>query len=231
MAGARDGFNRIDIVATHADTMAKKATAIKIPTENTLFYKTGSLSSYGWTGGFKFNLPRDFASVNRHNVAHTTSKGVPLVYRTAVTIMTRPQVGSSSADYNQLFTEDVNLIQLAEVHLAPNTWVTRNAFVKAHAARESMFKLQGVSKKDRGAYSRTIRPTWDASPDTFLTPVKGDTSGGQNYDGGTWDYSALKQDDGDLSHLRVVGDTGVLSLYLDSRRQISPDSNLSLIHI
>jgi hypothetical protein len=201
--------------------MAKKAAAIKLPTNNTLFYKSGNLSSVAWTAGMEINLVRDLAAVNRHNVAHTTSKGVPLVYRCAVTIMTQPYATS----YNEVFGEDANQVQIAEMHLAPNTWVTRNAFVKAHAARESMFKLQGVSKKDRGAYSRTIRPTWDASPDSFLVPQKGDSSGGQNYAMGTWDYSALKQDDGDLTYLRTVGDTGVLSLYLDSRRQITTDSN------
>ena len=35
----------------------------------------------------------------------------------------------------------------------------------------------------------------------------------------------MKADDGDLTHLRIVGDTGMLSLYLDSRKQIDADSN------
>ncbi|AXF52670.1 MAG: hypothetical protein [Circular genetic element sp.] len=201
--------------------MAKKATAIKIPTNRLLFYNTSALSSVTWTGGNKFNLVRDFAAVNRHNMAHTTSKGVPLVYRCAVTIM--PQVDTGT--YNQIFDEDDALIQVAEVHLAPNTWVTRNAIVKTHAARENMFKQQGVKKSERGAYSRTLRPTWDADPDTFRTPQKGDTAGGQVYAGGTWDYSALYADDGDLTHIRMVGDTGMNSLYLDSRKQIDADSN------
>ena len=219
--GAWDGLHLIDIVASYAETMVKKAPAVKMPTQNILFYKSTDLSSITWTGGNKINLVRDLAAVNRHNMAHTTSKGVPLVYRVAVTMMARV----TTADKNQIFVEDPNLIQVAEFHTAPNTWVTRNAFVKAHAARESMFKLQGVSKSDRGAYSRTIRPTWDADADTFLTPQKGDISGGQDYVMGNWDYSALKQDDADLTYLRTVGDTGVLSLYLDSRRQVSADSN------
>jgi hypothetical protein len=200
--------------------MAKKS-LMKLPTNRTLFYNTSALSSITWTGGNKFNLVRDLAAINRHNVAHTTSKGVPLVYRCAVTIM--PQVDTGT--YNQIFDEDDAMIQVAEIHLAPNTWVTRNAIVKTHAARENMFKQQGVKKSERGAYSRTIRPTWDASPDTFRTPLKGDTSGGAQYDMGTWDYSALKADDGDLTHLRIVGDDGMLSLYLDSRKQIDADSN------
>ena len=200
--------------------MANKS-MLKLPTNRTLFYNTGGLSSVTWTGGIKYNIVRDLAAINRHNVAHTTSKGVPLVYRCAVTLM--PQVDTGT--YNQIFDEDDALIQVAEIHLAPNTWVTRNAIVKTHAARENMFKQQGVKKSERGAYSRTIRPTWDASPDTFRTPQKGDTAGGADYDGGTWDYSALKADDGDLTHLRLVGDTGMLSLYLDSRKQIDADSN------
>ena len=200
--------------------MANKS-MLKLPTERTLFYNTGGLSSITWTGGIKFNIVRDLAAINRHNVAHTTSKGVPLVYRCAVTLM--PQVDTGT--YNQIFDEDDAMIQVAEVHLAPQTWVFRNALVKAHAARENMYKLQGVKKSERGAYSRTIRPTWYASPDTFRTPQKGDVSGGTDYVGGTWDYSALQSDSASLTHLRLVGDTGLTSLYLDSRRQVSPDSN------
>jgi hypothetical protein len=203
--------------------MAKKS-MLKLPTQRTLFYNTGGLSSTTWTGGIKYNIVRDLAAINRHNVAHTTSKGVPLVYRCAVTLM--PQVDTGG--YNQIFDEDDALIQVAEIHLAPNTWVFRNALVKAHAARENMYKLQGVKKSERGAYSRTIRPTWDASPDTFRTPQKGDVSGGQDIVGaasGSWDYSALQSDSESLTHLRLVGDTGLTSLYLDSRRQVSADSN------
>ena len=201
--------------------MPKKAPAIKLPTQRTLFYNTSALSSTTWTGGNKFNLVRDFAAVNRHDMRHTSLKGVPYVFRCAVTIM--PQVDTGT--YNQIFNEDADMIQVAEVHTAPNTWVTRNAVVKAHAARENMFKLQGVKKSERGAYSKTIRMSWDADPDTFRTPLKGDSSGGQQFDMGTWDYSALKADDGDLNYLRLVGDSGLLSLYLDSRRQVSTDSN------
>ena len=194
---------------------------LKLPTQRTLFYNTGGMSSTTWTGGIKYNIVRDLAAINRHNVAHTNSKGVPLVYRCAVTLM--PQVDTGT--YNQIFDEDDALIQVAEIHLAPQTWVFRNALVKAHAARENMFKLQGVKKSERGAYSRTIRPTWDASPDTFRTPQKGDVSGGQDIVGGTWDYSALQSESSSMTHLRLVGDSGLTSLYLDSRRQVSPDSN------
>ena len=157
--------------------MPEKSLAVKMPTERTLFYNTAQLSSSAYTAAGKFNLVRDYAAVNRHNMTHTSSKGVPYVYRCAITIMPELNTGT----YNQIFDEDDAMVQVAEIHLAPNTWVTRNAIVKTHAARENMFKQQGVKKSERGAYSRTIRPTWDADPDTFRTPVKGDTSGGQPY--------------------------------------------------
>lgn len=194
---------------------------IKMPTNRTLFYNSANLTSSNWTTEQKFNLVRDFAAINRHNMAHTSSKGVPLVYRCAVTIMPKIDTGT----YNQIFDEDDAMIQVAEFQTVPNTWVTRNALVKAHAARENMFKQQGVKKSERGAYSRTIRPTWDDVPDTFRTPLKGTQGGGALMDMGTWDYSALYADDGDQLHLRLIGDDGLLSLYLDSRKQISADSN------
>lgn len=203
--------------------MAKKATAIKIPTETTLFYNTGTLSSNAWTGGKKVNIIRDLAAVNRHNVAHTSSRGVPYVVRAAVTFA--PGVVAQASPETKIFDSDVNLVQIAEVHTIPNTWVTRNALVKTHAARENMFKQQGVRKSERGAYDKTLRPTLSASPDTWLAPRKGSTGGGAALELGTWEYSQLKSDDGDLNYLPVIGDSGLLSLYLDSRKQIGYDSN------
>jgi hypothetical protein len=202
--------------------MAKKASAIKMPALRTLFYNSNNLSSTGWTDAGKINIIRDLAAVNRHNMTHTSSKGVPYVLRCAVTTSCKPVGGQT---YNQMFGEDENLVQVAEIVHASNSWVTRNAFVKAHAARENMFKQQGVLKSERGAYSRTIRPTWTAAPDTFLTPLKGTGSGGSAYDMGTWDYSALESEASSMSHMRLIGDDSIPSVYLDSRKQISADSN------
>ena len=205
--------------------MAKKAIAVKMPTNRTLFYESNNLSSLTWADGGKINIMRDLASANRHNVAHTTSKGVPYVVRCAITTSCKIAYGLGSTSYNQIFNEDENMVQVAQILHAPNTWVTRNAVVKTHAARENMFKLQGVKKSERGAYSRTIRPTWSASPDTFLTPKKASGTEAEAYAMGEWDYSSLKADDGDLSHLMLTGNGSMLSLYLDSRRQVSADSN------
>lgn len=207
--------------------MAKKS-MLKLPTNRTLFYETGNLSSQAWTAVDPINIVRDLAAANRHNVTHTTSKGVPLVYRCAVTLLPKIRIQTGSS-YTDILGEDANCIQIADFITAPNTWVTRNALVKAHAARENMFKQQGVKKSERGAYSKTIRPVWDGTPGSFLTPKHFEDSGGADYTMGTWDYTALKADDGDLNHIKLsysgVTDDSIMALYLQSRAQIRPDSN------
>lgn len=198
---------------------------VKLPTQRYLKYRIpDSALNYEQTVARYVNLPRDLATVNRHNVTHTSSKGVPLVYRCAVTITPAVQHGTSASDnWNNVLFGDNQLIQQCDLAIIPNSWVTRNAIVKTHAARENMFKMQGVKKSERGAYSRTLRMGMAGT--TFLTPQKYDVQAGSDFDVSGWDYSALKQDDSDLSLTHVTGDSGLLSLYLDSRKQISADSN------
>ena len=193
---------------------------MKMPTNKILNYESGAISSTTWTAPGQINVVRDLAAVNRHNVTHTTGKGVPYVFRLAITMS--PTVDAES--YNSVFDEDTNLIQVLHIATVPQTWVARNAGVKMHFARENMFKQQGVRKKERGSYSNTIRYTWNADPGTFLAPKKGGTAAA-SYTMGTWDYTALKQDDADESHIQLMSADGLLSMYLDSRKQISADSN------
>lgn len=195
---------------------------MKMPTQRLLTYKTGTTSSVSWTNAGVVNLPKDLSLTNRHNCTHTNGKGVPYVYRCAITAQANVNPGSGS-DYAQIFAEDTHMIHCLSVGTVPNTWVARNAGVKMHAARENMFKQQGVRKKERGSYSKTIRYTWDDSG-TFKTPQKG-VSSYSDYTGGTWDVTALKQDDGDLAAIELMSANGLLSMYLDSRKQIGADSN------
>lgn len=194
---------------------------MKMPTQRFLSYSTGAISSSAWTGIGNVNLPRDLAATNRHNVTMTSGKGVPYVFRCRVSIT--PNV-TAGVTYNQIFAEDTNMIQVLSVSAVPHSWVARNAGVKMHFARENMFKQQGVRKKERGSYSKTIRYTWDANPDTFLTPKHG-VGALADYNMGTWDYTALKTDDAQLTHVQLMSADGLLSMYLDSRKQISADSN------
>lgn len=207
--------------------MAKKS-MLKLPTNRTLFYSTGNLSSQAYVAVNPINIVRDLAAINRHNVMHTTSKGVPLVYRCAVTLLPQIRI-EAGTNFSDVFGQDPELVQIADFQAAPNTWVLRNAMVKAHAARENMFKQQGVKKSERGAYSKTIRPVWDGTPGSFLTPQHFEASGGAAYTMGQWDYTALKADDGDLNHIKLsysgTSDDSIQSIYLASRSQIRPDSN------
>lgn len=222
MAGARDGLLIIYISAAYAGVMPK------LPQERYLRYAIGDSTQHdNITKSYFINACRDLASVNRHNVAQTTSKGVPLVYRMAVTMTPLCNIGSNSeSDYNT-FDDYGNkaLVQQADLVTIPSSWVCRNAVVKTHAARENMFKLQGVMKGERGAYSKTMRLGFEGT--SFLDPLKPTnfaTPG--TYDVTGWDYSTLVQDDhASLPLTFMTGDNGILSLYLDSRKQISEDSN------
>lgn len=197
------------------------ASTMKMPTERHLSYSTGAVSSSSWTATGNVNIARDLAALNRHNVTMTSGKGVPHVFRLRVSIA--PNV-TAGVTYNQIFAEDTNLVQCLSVATVPQTWVARNAGVKMHFARENMFKQQGIRKKERGSYSKTIRYTWDADPDTFLTPKTG-VGSLADYNMGTWDYTSVKTDDQQESHIQVMSADGLLSMYLDSRKQISADSN------
>ena len=222
MAGARDGLHLIYISTTYVDAMPK------LPQERYLRYSIAKSTQHdNITKSYFINACRDMASVNRHNVAQTTSKGVPLVYRMAVTITPSCTIGSNSeTDYNTF--DDYGsreLVQQADLVTIPSSWVTRNAVVKTHAARESMFKLQGVLKGERGAYSKTMRLGFEGT--NFLSPIKPTNFASPGtYDVSGWDYSTLVQDDhASLALTFMTGDSGLLSLYLDSRKQISEDSN------
>ena len=200
----------------------------KLPTQRYLKYTTGTITDGSTATVSKYvNIVRDLSSVNRHNVQHTTNKGVPLVYRCAVTLYPGAHYSvdttSNPSEYHQIWFGDTNMVQQADLITAPATWVLRNSIVKTHAARENMFKQQGIKRSERGAYSKTLRMGLEGT--NFLNPEKPTTAAGENYDVTGWDYSALKQDDSDLSLTHVLGDSGLLSLYLDSRKQISEDSN------
>lgn len=196
---------------------------MKVPSESKLYYQSGDISSQTYSTGNKINLVRDLAAVNRHNVTHTNAKGVPYVYRCAVTVT--PLIATASgANYAQVSSEDANQVKVIDIDTIPNTWVARNASVKTHAARENMFKQQGVKKKERGAYAKTIRYTFDSLPDTFLVPKSG-AGAGVALTMGTWDFTKLEQDDTQMAYLPVLGSAGMMSKYLDSRKQISADSN------
>lgn len=206
-----------------------------IPHNAILNYESGNLSSGTWVVGNKFNLARDYSMLNRQHWGQTTSQGVPLVYRCAITFSPVIAESSGGSDYADIFAKDPNLLQVIRLKTAQQNWVQRNGCVKLHHAREKQFSVQGISKKDRGAYDKTMHVLWSAGPDTFLTPKDGDLSG---YTAGSWEYSRIiLPNDSGGAYINVVGSHGdeesttafdtlsIPQMYLASRRQVEADSN------
>ena len=168
------------------------------------------------------NLARDLSAVNRKGFEHTTRKGVPLVYHCKMTV------------YRLFNTDRPNSSLVVLPGVAQSNWVTRNAAVKLHAAREAMFRNAGISKGDRGRYDKTIRYGMTAHNQTWLLPSM--TDGNLTFtDIGEWDLSkiAIDQDTELVPTLfgpvfnEAAASTGnsfnLGNAYLNSRRKIQLD--------
>ena len=176
------------------------------------------------------SLPKDLSILNRRGYASTTLKGVPLVYRVAATVYPS---GLDGSGYTTSVSSDVRTT--VKFLGCQNNWVMKNAAVKWHAARDSMWKSAGIKRKHLGAYAGAIRYNWDEAATTFSDPVDGD---GSAFAGGTWDTSVLaSSDDADFT-LKLVGigvdessTTATTAYqightYLGSRATVPADSNL-----
>jgi len=210
---------------------------MKFPSQRKLLYYDDSISndtlgliSSGGTGSGAICLPKDLSIVNRRGYASTTRKGVPLVYRVKVDLYSQAldATGPSAAVGSDFQTT-------LKIDGCQNNWVMRNAAVKMHAARENQFKLGGIKKSQRGAYSHEIRYGYDAHNQTWLTPIDGD---GNAFTGGTWDLTTLSTHDDDDVKITLCGaattEESSLSVtqvnlpfaYLSSRANMNADTNL-----
>jgi len=181
------------------------------------------------------NLARDLSMVNRKNFTQTTKKGVPLVYHCRLTVQAP-------------VSTDSNMSTVFIGKTVPQNWVYRNAAVKLHAAREKMYRKNGVSRKERGTYDSTIRYGWDVSDssdgsvsmwqppfeyDTAMTPVE--------MAEGTWDTTELVDNAGNVHNVYLwvddpagdllneesggAGDVALAQLYLNSRQVVLEDQS------
>lgn len=173
------------------------------------------------TAESKVNLARDLSAVNRKGMHMTTAKGVPLVYHRRMTI-------------NRNFSDRLNSALIATVYTAQSNYVTKNAAVQLHAARETMFKNAGIRKSNRGRYDKTIRYAWDTAGDTYNLPLL--TDGTTTFtDVGEWDESIISIDDDSAlvpalfgpvldETVVVTGATfNLTNAYLNSRRKLDQD--------
>ncbi len=209
-------------------------------------YETPALGDDAWGAAGYLNLPKDLSILNRRGYASTTRKGVPLIYRVAITMSQHTLTGRASARNDnsagaaseENVTETANApdnTTLLKVLTCQNNWVMRNAAVKWHAARAAMWRQSGVKKSHLGAYAHEIRYQFDSASQSWLATMDGD---GAAFTGGTWDHTEINNGiDEDGFQLRLVG-TGldedsattpsVVTIghsYLQSRRQPDPDSN------
>lgn len=211
-----------------------------------------SYETLGGTGGLdgeeatysKINFCRDHSATSRGHVQHTNSKGVPLVYRYLVKaypkLVDMSGSGGPDEDTTGAIAVDANAVALIQFFGTGNNWVMRNASVKAHAAREAMFRMSGVTKKERGAYDKTIHYCFSSNSESLLTPQIGVTVGiGADITGGNWENSQLiYPDDASGAYLALTGShaseetttafttISLPQLYLSSRGQVEEDTNL-----
>lgn len=167
------------------------------------------------------NLARDMSAVNRKAFHMTSTKGVPLVYHCRFTVI-RP------------LEDDNDVLTYVAVGGAQENWVTRNASVKLHYAREKMFQNAGIRKSERGRYDKTIRLNYDSRSQTWTLPILTDNNS-LFTDIGEWDVSKIAIDeDTDLTpclfgsvmneEAAINGDTfNIQNAYLNSRRAPEQD--------
>jgi len=157
--------------------------------EGTLNYNSGSVGTSN-TPLEAVNICRDLGAINRKAIHQTTPKGIPLVYHCRLTMYRTPD----GVDPDGM----TELIAIT----TPTNWVYRNAAVKLHAAREKMFRKNGITKSLRGRYDSTIKYGWDLTVSSqFLPPLayQGNTSTS------VWDEAGSEE--WELSQLAVSTDT------------------------
>lgn len=185
---------------------------------------SGHTDDNNHTTGEYLNIPRDLACINRKNVDMVSREGVPLNYHCRFTILRNPQ-------------DDTDISTTVSFLGAQSNWVTRNASVKLHHAREKMFSNAGIRKSERGRYDKTLRLNFDARSQTWVVPTLGDGSSVFT-DLGEWDASKVAIDDDPelvpclfgpvLSEESAVsGDTfNIQNAYLNSRRALETDDQV-----
>lgn len=170
---------------------------VKFPTQNKIVYAGATVSNGNFAQTHLVNIPKDLSILNRRGYDNTTRKGVPLMYRVAATVYPS---GLDGSGYVTSVSSDVR--STVKFVGCQSNWVYRNAAVKWHAAREKMFRDAGVRKKDRGAYSHTIRYNYATQAESFAAPVDGN---GDAFTGGTWDTSDISWEGDQDFGLILVG--------------------------
>lgn len=130
------------------------------------------------TETYYVNLARDLSLANRKHFDQCSAKGVPLIYHARVTI-------------SRGLTDDDDVNTQVGLFTAQSNWVTRNAAVKTHFAREAMYKNAGVKKSERGRYDKTLKLNFDTAIQTWKLPEFNDGATVYDTTGADWDVSSI----------------------------------------
>ncbi len=180
------------------------------------------------------NLARDMSILNRKNFPQTSAKGVPLVYHTRCTLHGPI---NTDADGSTRFI----------IQTVPQNWVYRNGAVKLHAAREAMYRKNGVKKSERGPYDHTVRYGWDTSDTSdggtgvWAAPIYFRASTEYSLVEGTWDTTEVVDNSGNVHNVYLYnddpsadnmdeesggsGNVSLPQLYLNSRSLVLEDQS------
>jgi hypothetical protein len=176
---------------------------MKFPSQRKFQYTTGTLSNDGWTrlssGGVTgyLNLPKELSCQNRRGYASTTKDGTPLVFRCKVDLYLQDEDG-----FGLNAAVGTDFMTTLKIDGCQNNWVMLQASKKWHAARNNMFKRDGILSKDRGAYSKEIRFEYDSADTAWLVPIDGD---GDAMTQGTWDVSTIVTAEDHDINLKICG--------------------------
>lgn len=140
-------------------------------------------------GNHYLNLPHDLSANCSKSYGSSTAKGELLTYVCDITLVS---LGGASIN----------------IHTAKENWVTKNAFTKWHALRDFMFRESGLSKKERGRYSKIIRPKFDFQHRLVTDDLK-PINLEMTYDpvAETWSWEAAAMDGGDWDTTEIVIET------------------------
>ena len=205
----------------------------KFPSAKRLLYTTGALTHTGWATQSAISIPKDLSILNRRGYASTDDKGVPYVYLCQIDMyrinkLTTPD-GLDDVAHGQDFASAMS------VQTVTNNWATKNAAIKWHQARESMWRKAGVKKSHLGTYSNAIRYNWNAANQTWNDVLDGFSNA---YTGGTWDSSVFSDGIDASYQLKLVGNSidedstasitelNFVASYMQSRATVPADSNL-----
>lgn len=153
--------------------------------EGTIEY---SIAGAAAANDLTLNLCKALSGVNNRGYGTTKSNGDLLTY-----VCDFEFINNTASTEMEIFT-------------AKENWVTKNAFKKWHELRNFMFESSGISRQERGRYSKTLRPAF--GPQGAATNVPAPVSLQWDSANEEWaDLPVAPLDSGDWTYTQIVVET------------------------